>query len=293
MTDDAVAAVVRLEATDAILQQRFGAPINTDNYIGHDVLLFIGLTNSPARQPAMGIGTQSGFGRSVPLSIGGIQADSNFGGTGSRRVLSALNYGNIFATLIPDGQVFVNASVGTNAAIQNVAIADGNEVVTYIKASQDPLAVKDKLQGLETIVLSPDGKQIYGTDYNLKALAVVNTENFTSRQLIKQGDVIDSPFGAFPVDSLNGPTDIVIRADGTTVYVASFSSLSGTNISVFRRNSVTGRLDQQLQTGADRFYLFDRPERRRNETVCDRCTAQCLQHRCRRHLGVCANENRF
>ncbi|MDZ4853052.1 MAG: PKD domain-containing protein [Pirellulaceae bacterium] len=241
---DALAAVVRVDATGEILSHFVdGTSINTDDYTGFDLLLFVNLTPFALTSPRLGIATFNGSTFDAPLSLGGIAADSLFGGSGSRTILNSLNNGAIFATLVPNGTVFVNASLGPNATLSNFVFSETTQQVQYVKALQPISTVKPKLQGLENILLSPDGSQVYGTDFNNNALAVVNTDNFTSRQLIKFGDAIKTSSGPVSIPTLSNPIDIAVSSDGNTLYAADLFS----RLSVFHRES-TGRLSELQQT---------------------------------------------
>ena len=239
-TSNTLAAIVRVDATREILSQLVdGIAVNSDDYIGYDLLLFVNISNIPLDQPKLGINLGSGVSTLLQnLATGGVTRHVGFGGNGSFKTLSALNPGSVWATLIPDGTVKVNANLGGSIeTFSDKTIADTSSKVEYLKAVQAALDIPNKLQGLSEIVLSPDGKHIYAVDSADNAVVVINASNLSERQLIKQGDIVKNGTGTTIVDEILRPRDIVISPDGRSVYVAGFNSTTSfMTISHFRRD---------------------------------------------------------
>ncbi len=89
---DAIAAVIRVGATREVLDNVFvDGGFRTDEYLGHDLLLFVNLSLVSLSNPQLSIGNSTNPNLLRPLSLGGFTNNSSFGGTGNRQTLSVLN----------------------------------------------------------------------------------------------------------------------------------------------------------------------------------------------------------
>ncbi|MDO8955218.1 MAG: PKD domain-containing protein, partial [Gammaproteobacteria bacterium] len=196
---DAIAAVVRLAAM----------PGSGDTYAGFDVLLFVSLSDSiNLDNPQLGLtldGVPSSFKTSLKLD-----------GQGVLRNLGTLGAGQVWATLIPQSvaTVKVNASVdlaGRTHAFQGDLVQNG---VQYIKFAQEPVNnTNASLPGLTEMVVSPDGKRIYAVSPQSSALVVLNADDRSERQVLRNG------FNG--ISGLNAVSDLAVSADGRFVYTSS------------------------------------------------------------------------
>ncbi len=242
---------------------------NTD-YAGFDMLLYVNVTDKVLANPNLGIilsgSTSTTF--TQGLLTGGFRTDTTFGGTGTPQALTSFNPGAIWATLVPDAtnlSVRVNASITGPATTLNLQNLIDNQVA-YLRATKPNLTTTPELPGLRSIVVSPDGKQIYGVNKDQNALVVINANDLSQRQLFK--DELDG------ITSLAGASDLRISPDGKTVYV---SSATDNSITVFNRDLTAGNLNlvqvaispagaeslaigntRGYAVGADRIFAFDR-----------------------------------
>ncbi|MDZ4847699.1 MAG: beta-propeller fold lactonase family protein [Pirellulaceae bacterium] len=260
-TPNALAAIVRVDATQEILSQLVdGISISSDDYVGYDLLLFVNVSNIPLGRPTLGINVEfegvvldSTYSR--VLATGGATRSLTFGGSEPYTPLTALNPGSVWATLIPNGTVRINAAIdGSVEALSNKTFANVSIKVEMIKAVQPGLSIASRLQGLTSIALSPDGKNIYAVNTAENALVVINAANLTERQLIKQGDIVQAGTGTTTADGLIVARSLVVSPDGKAVYVAGEDATgSGQRILFFKREPLTGQLSELVET-----YFFDR-----------------------------------
>jgi len=92
----AMAALVRMDQ---------GAGSMAQNWDGFDMLYFVNLSDKPLELPYLGVGVK---GYAMSLMTGGWARDSLFGGNGQYGWLSALEGGQVFALLIPEGTTNFN-----------------------------------------------------------------------------------------------------------------------------------------------------------------------------------------
>jgi hypothetical protein len=97
----------------AVVRQLVG-PSPGEQYASQELLLLVNLTDQPLADPRLGVGS-AGEGFTAPLAVRGISNNPLFGGSGPT-VLTQLESGAVFATLISTGSQFltmeVNAAVG-------------------------------------------------------------------------------------------------------------------------------------------------------------------------------------
>ena len=203
---DAVAAIMRLD---------IGPFANSPDYTGYDMLLFMNLTDVNLDNPSLGINTS-------------VETDLMFDGVGSRTPLDTLNANSVWVTLIKDNNVndpgnavdFVNASIGGSTErfrIEQSANTIRDNEILYIRATGENIAISE-LTGIDALAASPDGQFLYGVNTDEDALVVINADDLTQRQIIKDG--FDN------ANLLANPTDVAVSADGAKVYVISSEGLS-------------------------------------------------------------------
>ncbi|MCG8650275.1 MAG: hypothetical protein MI861_10595, partial [Pirellulales bacterium] len=119
---DAIAAIYRL---DLGAEQVFHLDLDGDgdttdeDFTGYDMLLFANLTDLNLAAPRIGIHLgQSLSDVTVPLGFQGL-------GNETPVELTALNAGTVWATLIPEGDVTVNASIGGTTLADGVQLTAG------------------------------------------------------------------------------------------------------------------------------------------------------------------------
>jgi hypothetical protein len=112
------------------------------------------------------------------------------------------------------------------------------------------------LNQVDAVAVSPDGKSVYATGFQDKAL-VRFKRNTTSGALTAQGCIKDNDTSletcAQSTDGLAAPTAAVVSADGKSVYVAGFGDAA---VVRFKRNTTSGALTPKgciddNDTGAD------------------------------------------
>ncbi|MGD1944577.1 MAG: PKD domain-containing protein [Leptolyngbyaceae cyanobacterium] len=219
--DDALAAVYRFDV---------GPGDYNDDYVGYDMLLFINLTDVNLATPQLGVALNDADFNAQNLQTGGIAA---FNG-GPRSDLLSLAPGAIWATLIPDASIEVDATIsgvdsGAAIALTDQSLTDGD--VAFIRSSRPILDVEENVESLTAIVVSPDSQQVYALNAEQNALVVINADTGSQRQLLVDG--FDG------VDGLEGATAIALSPNGENVYVT-----SGTEgaIALFNRDAATGNL---------------------------------------------------
>lgn len=217
---DAVAAVLRISPT----------AIGLANYTGDDLLVFVNLTNLTLAAPGIGVDKAA-----ASLMVGYL---------GSTSTLTALSPGGIWATLVPKGATFaVNASLGNpNFSAFSGTLTPGG--IGYISAVRPAVQTATALGGLDGIVQSPDGKELYGINTISGALAAIGTGDLSTHQVLVNG-VTTSYVNASgqtvttTVAGLQNVSLVAISPDGTSVYTA--SKTTGI-VATFARDPATGTL---------------------------------------------------
>jgi 6-phosphogluconolactonase (cycloisomerase 2 family) len=216
--DNALAAVIRLD----IGPGTYGSA----NYAGMDMLLFVNLSNGNLSTPQIGV-TLAGSAQSDLLR--NLQID----GVGSLQDLGSLGAGQVWATLIPDQALSVNAKVAGSIAPFSARTMIDNQV-EFIRAVQ-PATTQSALGSLDAIAASPDGRHLYAVSSAGDALVVINADDLSERQLFKNG------FDGF--SGLDGASDVAVSADGLQVFVT--SALSRTLL-IFTRDASSGNLSNPI-----------------------------------------------
>ncbi|HRD91335.1 MAG TPA: beta-propeller fold lactonase family protein, partial [Accumulibacter sp.] len=222
----AVAAVVRLDRGPAA----YGA-----DYDHFDMLLFINLGNEELRTPMLGVAAAG--------SAASFVQDLRIGGLGPDVRLGVLNGHEVWATLIPDVAIELDATVGgpigSVQGLQGRSLADGE--VAYIEARP----AEPTIAGLNALAVA--GGQIYALSPTQDALLVVNSADFSVRQHFSDG--------TDAVTTLAGASAVAASADGANVYVASRDDAT---VSVFARDA-SGNLSfvHAIDPGAG-LDVFDR-----------------------------------
>ncbi|MEM6468239.1 MAG: hypothetical protein AAF802_01625 [Planctomycetota bacterium] len=219
-----------------------------DDFTGYDMLLFVNLTDLNLAAPRLGVQVgDSGSPTPRPLQFQGI-SDS------SPTEVTALNARTIWATLVPEGDLTISASIaGTTLAsnadltagyLSNAAgLVDGDQAI-FITAGRPNL---DEIgsQGIDIafdefslVENSVDNDELYVVSNDRDALVVVNRAGLSVKQVI--GEVRDETLGL----SLTGFKQIHANPDGRFVYVLGDNG----NLGIFRRDVATGVLSfQQIQ----------------------------------------------
>ena len=215
---NALAAVVRLPVGPETIIPGIDF---SDDYTGYDFVLFVNLTDIALSNPRFGLTATDNNSFDNALMISAYSSTIPLTGLGANQV---------WATLVPETSVFVNASVdGSASEIDGQSLtASGANAARFITAQKASLNVAADIGALHAIAVGTDGNQIYGINTAQNALVVANADG-TQRQLFKNG--LDG------VSGLVAPTDVQVSSDGQNVYV---SGSNGTTI--FDRDSSNGNL---------------------------------------------------
>ncbi|MCG8612400.1 MAG: PKD domain-containing protein, partial [Pseudomonadales bacterium] len=216
--NDALVAVVRLDT---------GPEIYNVDYTGFDMVLMINLTDANLPDPELGIvlpGSNSGD-YQADLMIGGVENNPLYGGSGYQS-MGTLGANQIWATLVPETDIQINASIdGEIDALNQTALAVGDIEFISVDQGNRP-ELNDRLQGFDRMAIDASGATLYGVNSDQNALVVINAQDGTQRQLLIDG--LDG------VEGLAGASDVVISQDGNHVYVA---GADANRIAVFSRDS--------------------------------------------------------
>ena len=136
----------------------------------------------------------------------------------------------------------------------------GTGALTAVTVFKDGSGGVDGLDGAISLVLSPDGKNLYVTGSTDDALAVFNrntgTGALTFVTFLK--DASDDGSGNV-VDGLNGARNLVVSPDGKNLYVTGSNDNA---LAVFSRDATTGALtfEKAFRNGSDGLENFLTPE---------------------------------
>jgi hypothetical protein len=160
-----------------------------DQYLNHDLLFMINLTDGSLSNPRLGIGSAS-FDYTSPLLQRGFARNPSFGGSGPE-VLSSLPSAGVYVTLVADSDFaskVVNASIGGNA--------------------------------LNGIVFTEAGAAAYilGTPGDFNSDGLVNAADYTVWR-----DHLGQPAGTLPNDTAGG----TIGADQYNLWKSNFGAGAG------------------------------------------------------------------
>ncbi len=113
----------------------------------------------------------------------------------------------------PDGKHVYAAGFADNAlAVFNRSLSDGS--LSFVERRKDGSGGIDGLAGISAVALSPDGKHVYTSGKNDRALALF-TRNVTTGSLTWQARYKDGSGG---VDGLNGVSGLAVSPDGRQVW---------------------------------------------------------------------------
>jgi 6-phosphogluconolactonase (cycloisomerase 2 family) len=237
---DALVAVIRL---DTVPMPLIGNPSNTDDYDGFDVVLFVNLTDVALSMPALTVLLGGSSANTYdPLAVRGL---------GSLTTMSMIGPNEVWATLIPEETIEVNASLfgdETKAAalristiLDGTGLIEGTDNALLIKAVQPASSiVPAEVPGFTAIAASADGTRIYGVNEQIGALVVANgDDNGSQRQLVKDG------FGG--VTTLGGASalalyEVTVGSNPSFLYVAGPTDAT---LNVFSVNGTTGEVSLQ------------------------------------------------
>lgn len=133
----------------------------------------------------------------------------------------------------PDGKTVYAAGYYDNAISIFNRATDGT--LTYNTLVEDGTDNVDGIQRVNSIVVSPDNKQVYATGQNDDAIAMF-TRDLTSGELTFLGQMKE---GIDDVTGLDGPSRLTMSTDGEHIYVTSGNDDA---ITAFRRNTSDGTL---------------------------------------------------
>lgn len=133
-------------------------------------------------------------------------------------------------TLSPDGNhVYVAGQTDDALVVFSRDAATGK--LTLVEFLKDGV---DNLNGIASVAVSPDGKHVYVASTFDDALVVFSRDSGTGALTF-----VEDLKNNVEVTNINGPTDVVVSADGNHVYLVSATSAS---LSAFTRNTTTGAL---------------------------------------------------
>jgi len=216
---------------------------------------FAATTRPVNRQPVSALGSLT----QLPGS-GGCLVDRSRPATSCTRARAlqgpAPLLGSDALAISPDGRNVYVASSKSHAIAIFTRDADSGELKQGPGAAgciaargADGCARAVGLAVLNSVVVSPDGKNVYAT--SVGSNAVLSFRRNASTGMLRQlgggaGCIADDPLpGCSTGRALSGPDSITISPDGETVYVAAFT---GSAIAVFSRNPTTGVLTQPSDT---------------------------------------------
>lgn len=235
-----VEAVVRVQAGTALGSAT--ADGFSDNYPGYDMVLVINLSDVPLAAPTFGVGTSN-----APLATGNV-------------AISALNPGQIWATLVPANTAYtVHATVGAGtasaAAFANLNGTALNTItaasvaahtitpayIQYVGLTTPTAPGGGSIQGLNAMVQTADGNQIYGINTATGSLVAIDAAS--GREIQSFADGVDG------VSGLAGATGLAF-ADGYNAATGTnfpdgylfVTSATGGDDAAFSRDPATGAL---------------------------------------------------
>lgn len=110
-------------------------------------------------------------------------------------------------------------------------------------------AVGNQVAAVSSVALSPDDENLYGTSYVADAVTVFDRDTVTGALTQKAGAAgcinEDGSAGCTDGVALDGPREVLVSPDGTSVYVISTDASS---IAILDRNTTTGELTQKAGT---------------------------------------------
>jgi 6-phosphogluconolactonase (cycloisomerase 2 family) len=137
-------------------------------------------------------------------------------------------------TLSPDG-----SHVYTGASIDDALVAFQRNPLTghltFMQAFRDNQGGVDGLDGVQSLIVSPDGAHLYALGNEEDAVVVFSRNAVTGA--LTFADTIWNLEG--DIDRLDAPVDIAITPDGNYAYVAAYNSSA---VNVFTRDAATGQL---------------------------------------------------
>jgi len=137
-------------------------------------------------------------------------------------------------TVSPDGaHVYAAGNSDDAVAVFSRDAATGE--LTFVEAVKNGVDGIDGLDGVYSVVVSPDGRNVYAAGYISDAL-VAFTRDAATGKLSMLGVLKDGVDG---VDGLNGARMASVSPDGRHVYVAGYSDNA---LAVFSRDAATGEL---------------------------------------------------
>lgn len=137
-------------------------------------------------------------------------------------------------TVSPDGK-HVYAAGNFDDAVAVFSRDAGTGTLTFVEIQQEGVAGVDGLNGVEAVVVSPDGKHVYTAAGFDDAVTLFSRDAGTGKLTFVELQR-DSVGG---VDGLDGAVDVTISPDGKHVYSAATNDDA---IAVFSRDSGTGQL---------------------------------------------------
>ena len=252
---DALAAIYRV---DLGAEQAFRVDLDGDgdtsdeDFTGYDMLLFVNLTdvNLPAPRLGVHIGAST-VTTTIPLQYQGVNENAPV-------ELTALNARTIWATLIPEGDIKVVASIGGTVAdgstqltagyiknVDNSLEANSVEFITAGRPNLDEFGaegVESRFDSISEVANSVDGDELYVISSDRDALVVVNSADFSVKQVLE--GFRDETLGM----SLTGLKQVHANPDGKFVYVLGVNG----DLGIFARDQITGVLTfQQIQSFDD------------------------------------------
>ena len=153
---------------------------------------------------------------------------------GCRRVVVSPDGAHLYATGYSENSVAVFS--------RDVATGD----LTYVSVFKDGVDGAAGLEGPIGIAVSPDGAHLYVAGYTGDTVAVFSRDQGTG--LLTFVSLLEDEVGG--IDSLNGAQGIVLSADGSAVFVASYYD---STLTVFERDDADGSLTPTavFRDGAD------------------------------------------
>ncbi|WP_373527320.1 beta-propeller fold lactonase family protein [Nostoc sp.] len=137
-------------------------------------------------------------------------------------------------TVSPDGKFLYAAGYEDSAVAVFVRDATTGKLI-FVEVQKDGVGVVDGLDGVNSLIVSPDGKFLYAAGYNDSAVAVfardATTGQLTFVEVQKDGVGV--------VDGLDGAESVTVSPDGKFLYAAGVDESA---VAVFARNAETGKL---------------------------------------------------
>jgi len=246
-------ATLEVNASQARADLTLGLTATPENVFVDNLLTYTATITNAGPDAA----TQIAFSSTLPENVVSVSNTVTPGNLGSCALPDARTVNCTLSSLATNGSATVAIVVRPTLAgtlVNNASIRgqqfDPNETdntatvssrvnnpatVFFVEAEQDGANGVQGLAGVNDVVVSPDGAQVYAAGFNSNSV-VAFSRNDTDGSLSFAQSILDGANGA---DGLAGASAVAISPDGTQVYVTGFAEAA---LAVFNRNAASGTL---------------------------------------------------